>query len=249
MLVEAPERVRGRFGALADPNAHRFAALNASFPRRGRLDRASSAARHSRGPIYLLFISAPEAQEALIQPRVLIEAGTDARATVVEHHVSAGAAVNLTNIVTELVAPGRRHRALLPARGRRRRISSRACMHGSIAASVMRAHSASAGARLARRDLHCVLAGEGAGRRSTASSSPPRAATRISTCASSMPCRTRAAASTIAASPRHGRGVFGGRVVVQPGAQRTDAHQSSRNLLSPTGGNRHRPSSRSTPTT
>jgi Fe-S cluster assembly protein SufD len=232
MLVEAPERVRGRFGTLADPSAHRFAALNASFLGEGvwiELERGAAL----EGPIYLLFISAPEAQEALIQPRVLIEAGTDARTTVVEQHVSAGAAVNLTNIVTELVAgPGAaiEHYYLLEAGAAEFHIAS---LHARLdRGSVLRAHSASAGARLARRDLHCVLAGEGAevtldglfvagARRHTDQH------LRIE---HAVP-HTRSRIDYRGVADAHGRGVFGGKVVVQPGAQRTDAHQSSRNLL------------------
>ena len=48
-----------------------------------------------------------------------------------------------------------------------------------------------------------------------------------------------------------GRGVFNGKVIVRPDAQKTDARQSSRNLLL-TAGRRDRhasPSWRSTPTT
>src|SRR6185295_13670092 len=98
-----PERVRRRLGSIADAATHRFVALSNAFVADGawiELGRGAELAE----PIYLLFVSAPEAQEALVQPRVVIDAGAGARVAVVEHHVNAGAAPNLSNVVTELNA-------------------------------------------------------------------------------------------------------------------------------------------------
>jgi Fe-S cluster assembly protein SufD len=232
MLAEAPERVRERLGTLADPNAHRFAALNAAFLGDGAWIELRPGVEFDM-PIYLLFVSAPEAQEALIQPRVLIDVHAGARASVVEHHVSAGAAANLTNIVTELVAgPGAviAHYYLLEEGDAAFHIAG---LHARLErGSALHAHSASAGARLARRDLCCLLAGEGAevtldGLFVAAARRHTDQHLRVE---HAVP-HTRSRIDYRGVAEAHGRGVFGGKVVVHPGAQRTDAHQSSRNLL------------------
>ena len=89
-----------------DLSAHPFAALNTAFLDDGAcivLDRRS----HLDAPIHLVFVSAAVEQEALVTPRVLVDAGADARAIVVEHHLSAGQAANFTTAVTEITAaPG-----------------------------------------------------------------------------------------------------------------------------------------------
>ena len=232
MLVDAPERVRQRLGALADAGAHRFVALSDAFISDGAwIELQPDAALDV--PIYLLFVSAAEPQEALIQPRVVIDAGAGARATIVEHYVSAGAAPNLTNVVTEISAgPSSliEYYDLLEEDGSTFHIGA---LHARLdRASALRAHSASAGARLARRDIHCVLAGEAAevtldGLFVAASRRHTDQHLRVE---HAVP-HTRSRIDYRGIAEAHGRGVFGGKVVVRAGAQRTDAHQSSRNLL------------------
>jgi Fe-S cluster assembly protein SufD len=232
MLAEAPERVRHVLGTAADLETHRFVALNTAFLGEGAwIELADDAVLDA--PIYLLFVSAAQAHEALAQPRVVIDAGHAARATVVEHYVSAGAAANLTNVVTELAAgPGAaiEHYCLLE--------EGAACFHiGGLHArlardSALRSHVSSAGARLSRRDLYCALAGNGA----TAELdglfvAAPRAHTDHHLRVEHAVPHTRSRIDYRGLADAHGRGVFSGKVIVQRDAQRTDAHQSSRNLL------------------
>jgi Fe-S cluster assembly protein SufD len=232
MLVEAPERVRRLLGTVVDDEAHRFVALNAAFAGEGAwIELARRAALEA--PVYLLFVSTAHARERLVQPRVLIEAGRDARVTIVEHYVSAGAAANLTNVVTELAAaPGAavEHYCLLEEGDSAFHIGG---LHARIERdAALRSHVSSAGGRIARRDLHCVLAGEGA---AVELDGLFVATSRVHTdqhlrVEHSVP-HTRSRIDYRGLADAHGRGVFSGKVIVQPGAQRTDAHQSSRNLL------------------
>jgi Fe-S cluster assembly protein SufD len=232
MLVEAPERVRRVLGAAADPESHRFVALNVAFLGEGAwIELADGAVLDA--PIYVLFVSAAEPQETLAQPRVLIATGRDARATVVEHFVSAGAAANLTNVVTEIAAgPGSavEHYCLLEEDGAGFHIGG---LHARLARdSTLRSHVSSAGARLSRRDVHCVLAGEGAATELDGLFvAAPRAHTDHHLRVEHAVPHTRSRIDYRGLAEAHGRGVFGGKVIVRPDAQRTDAHQSSRNLL------------------
>ena len=231
-LAEQPERARRTLGAIADLDAHRFAALNTAFLAEGAWIELG-AGTILDAPVYLLFISAPEPEQSLVQPRIVIAAGRDSRATILEHYVTAESAANLTNVVTELVAePGAvvDHYSLLEEGDASFHIAG---LHARLErGSVLRAHCASAGARLARRDVHCVLAGEGAelsldGLFVAGSRRHTDHTLRIEHAVPHTTSRT----DYRGIAQAHGRGVFAGKVIVERSAQRTDAHQSSRNLL------------------
>jgi Fe-S cluster assembly protein SufD len=219
-------------GRIADLQAHHFVALNTAFLGEGACIELAPEAELN-APIYLLFVSTPEAQAALVQPRVLIAAGRHARGTVVEHYLSAGDAANLSNVVTELaLAEGAslEHYSLLEDGEADFHIAG---LHARLERdSRLHAHSLSAGARLARHELRCTLAGEGAevlldGLFVAGSRRHTDQHLRIE---HAVP-HTRSRTDYRGVAEAHGRGVFGGKIVVQAGAQRTDAHQSSRNLL------------------
>jgi Fe-S cluster assembly protein SufD len=231
-LDEEPGRVQQVLGGVADANAHRFVALNTAFLADGAwIELADGALLDA--PVYLLFVSAPESEQGLVQPRVGIVAGRDTRATVVEHYVSVEGATNLTNVVTELVAgPGAvvEHYCLIEEGETSFHLAG---FHARLErGSVVRARCASAGARLARRDVHCVLAGEGAelaldGLFVAGARRHVDHTLRIEHAVPHTTSRT----DYRGVAQAHGRGVFAGKVIVQRNAQRTDAHQSSRNLL------------------
>lgn len=231
-LRTRPGAVRAALGRCVDVGRHHFAALNTAFLDDGAFIELDDGAT-ATAPVYLLFVGVPAEGDVLAQPRVVIAAGRNARATVVEHYVSAGAPSTLTNAVTEIAAgPGAtiEHYALVEEADSAFHVAG---VHARLEAdSRLVQHTLSAGARLARRDVHCLLEGAGAdvaldGLFVAASRRHTDQNIRVEHC---VP-HTRSRTDYRGLADAHGRGVFGGKVVVHRDAQRTDAQQSSRNLL------------------
>jgi len=166
-------------------------------------------------------------------PRVLIVLGEGARALVIETHEDAGLEGSFTNAVTEIVlgdaavldyvrvqreGPGATH------------IATTQSHQGPD--SILRSTSVALGAGLSRHDLGAVLAGTGAslvlngltvigGRQhvdyhTTIDHARPH-------------CESHELFNGV--YDDHARGVFNGRIIVRPGAQRTDSKQTNNNLL------------------
>ena len=94
------EKQLGRF-ALTDDNS--FAALNQAFFLDGGFVHIP-ADQTVAEPIQLIFISTAKHNGDTIQPRNLIIAGADSKATVIESYLAADDAAYFTNAVTEIVA-------------------------------------------------------------------------------------------------------------------------------------------------
>ena len=219
-------------GKLAVAGDHPFAALN-----QGLLDdvvtvRAAAGAT-APTPIYVLYLSSPGAEPVAGHPRLLIDAGEGSELTVLEHYAALGPSQNLTNSVTEL-------RAGSGARVTHCRLqddSPTACHVGGLFARLERdaslvSHNIHAGAALARLDLHVALTAPGAevelnglytvnGRRHVDNH------TRVDHFAP----LTRSQQDYRGVLDDRGRGVFNGKAVVHPDAQKIEAHQSNNNLL------------------
>lgn len=221
-----------RLGAVADESDNSFASLNTAMMQDGAYVALAPGAVIER-PIYLLFLSARTDQPLVAHPRILVHAGENSQGTVIEHYAGQGGAAGFTNTVTELLAaPGAQlHHYLLQEQ------STDGYHVGSINARLMAdarlvSHNVNLGGRLVRNDLNVRLAEPGAeatlnglvmvdGRQHVDNH------TRIHHAAP----RTRSEEGYRAVADGHGRGVFKGRVLVDKGAQRIEAHQSSANLL------------------
>jgi Fe-S cluster assembly protein SufD len=184
-------------------------------------------------PLELLFVTSAGASPVASHPSNLLVLGRGGQATVVERYVTVGDAPTLTNVTTTaLIGPGARlqhHRV--------QQESWRAFHVGRVQVrqtrdSALAAFTTTFGGRLTRNDVHVRLEAEGA------------------VCALNglfvLGGRQHVDTHTVLdhASP-HGqsrqlykgvldgnaRGVFDGRVIVRPGAVKTDAHQTTKNLL------------------
>ncbi len=184
-------------------------------------------------PVHLLYLAAPDEGPASIHTRNLIIAGTASNATVIESYRAANPGAYWTNAVTDIVA-GK------DANLRHIKLQSEATTAFHLAATRARFadgvayHSfvAQIGARLARNEITATLDG------------------------SNIDCRLGGAylgrgkqhldnttvvdhAEPGSYSNEHykgvldgnAHGVFQGKIVVRPDAQKTDAHQLNRNLL------------------
>ena len=87
--------------SLIDETRTPFTALNQAFFTDGAVLTLAAGCVVER-PIELLFISRQHDAPLAIHPRIVIRAGQQSQANVVEHYVSLGDAANLTNAVTEV---------------------------------------------------------------------------------------------------------------------------------------------------
>jgi Fe-S cluster assembly protein SufD len=227
-----PDALAGRLGALADVKRSAFAALNTAFLDDGAVVRIPRGAG-AETPIHLVFVSAPEARPSAVHPRVLVEAGEASRVCLIQDHVCVGNAAGFTNPVTEIHAgPAAHVDFVLLQREPDHRFHVSALAVRQERASRVATHTLALGGALVRNDAEVVLAGEGAecelrglyvggGRQlvdnhTTVDHAVPR-------------CASRELYKGVLGGAA--RGVFRGRVIVRPDAQKTDASQQNRNLL------------------
>jgi Fe-S cluster assembly protein SufD len=217
----------------ADPAAEgAFAALNRAFLDDGALVLVG-AGQQIGDPVELVFVAAAGDGATIAHPRVLIALDPGARARVVEIHCAVGDGPYLTNAVTEvtvgegaelelcrvqLEGPGGYHLSSVTSRQAR--------------TSRFRSFQVDLGGRLARHDQRAVLGGEGAtcsldGLYLTGAEQHVDNQTTIDHAAPH--CGSRELYKGVLRD--RSRAVFNGRIIVRPGAQKTDAKQANRNLL------------------
>ena len=209
-----------------------LATLNTAFARRGVWIRVPAGTTVA-APVQLVLIGSGRARVAA-QPRIVIEVERDARVTFVQHFVDCGEEPNnWTNGVTQI-------KQATGSRVELYRLQRHA--HGVAHTSVLAADLADAaeltvgyvdlGARLVRNDVAVVLAGPGA-RAELFGLLLAGAGQHVD----DHTIIRHAAGTTVSREVfrgiigERGRGVFNGKVVVEPGCQRIDASQSNDNLL------------------
>lgn len=223
------------FVARAAEGADPFAALNLALFEGGAYVRVPAGLRVV-DPIYLVFVSYAGDRPGAAHPRNLVVLETGAAATIVEVYVGLGgrdADPCLTNAVTEIVAGD--GSAVEHVRVQR---EGAAAVHlGALSIRAGRGARVAArafhlGAALSRLDLRVLLDGEGSeatvdglclldGRR--------HHDTRLLVDHARPGCTSREAWRSILSG--ESTGVFRGRIHVRPGADRTDAKETCRNLL------------------
>jgi Fe-S cluster assembly protein SufD len=206
-----------------------FAALNTAFMQDAAVVLVQ---RHVAlaAPVHLLFVATQAG--ALSHPRCLVLAEAGSRATLVEDYVALQDAAYLVNPVTEIVLADQAQ--LTHVRVQRDGPQAFHIANGAVSvgrSAIYQSVSVAMGAQLSRYHLSVVL-GEGAecavdGLALLAGS---QLADTHSCIDHAQPHGTsRQLHKCIAEGSAHA--VFNGKVIVRPGAQRTDSAQSSRNLL------------------
>ncbi|ATE58665.1 Fe-S cluster assembly protein SufD [Thauera sinica] len=239
VLAAHPERVEGHFGAAGDGASP--AALNAALATDGAVIRLARGVA-LEAPVHLVFIGGVREGASLLRNLVIAEA--NAEATIVEHYVGAAqdgaedaapgeADGRLTNAVTRIAAEQDARITHLKLQEEDRHTVHLAAIDAVQArGSSFASHSLSFGAQLARNDIATRFDGEGCevllnglfhvdGRRHVDHH------TRIDH------ARPRGTSREFyrGVLDGAGRGVFAGRILVAPGAVRTDAMQRADNLL------------------
>ena len=232
VLEEEPDALRGVLGEQALAKERAFTAWNQRELRDGAVVRIPEGADLEE-PIHLVFLAKPGAEPTESHPRVLVLAGERSRASVVEDYVSFGEGVSFTNAVTEIrVAPDAE---LEHVRFQRESADGHhiSALHARLERNARLAcYSVSLGGGLVRNDATATLLGEGAecDLNGIFLGTGSRHVDNHTTIDHAVPHTTsRELYKGVLDDRSHG--VFHGRVIVRPDAQKTDARQSSRNLL------------------
>jgi Fe-S cluster assembly protein SufD len=229
-LSQHGDRIQAELGRLVTGSDDAFSAVNTAWLRDGAAVLVDGDCDVHR-PIHLVFLSASPGAAAY--PRALVVAGPGSRCVVIEDFVSVHQEAGLTNGVTEI-------RVGENASVRHVRLQRESAGAFHIATCGVRVArdgrysgvSVSLGARISRYNLHVVQAGEGTDFEidGLALISGRQLADTHSFLDHALPRgRSRQMHKCIAGDAAHA--VFNGKILVRPGAQRTDSAQESRNLL------------------
>jgi Fe-S cluster assembly protein SufD len=231
-LEEEPTLVEEHLGQVLRMDDDAFGALNTAFFGDGLFLHVPDGVQVSE-PVQVVFVGTARETGACVMPRNLMVVGAGAGVTIVETHVSVADARRWTNAVTECVA------------GEESRVehvkfqdeSLEACHVAGLHVRLGRrsnhmAHSIALGARLSRNNIRTTLAGEG-----LECVLNGLYLTRGNQLADHHMIVEHAEPNCASHEYFNGildddsRGVFHGRILVRPVAQKTDAKQTNKNLL------------------
>ncbi len=232
-LASDPERVREHLGKYVAFQDRPFAALNTAFVRDGAFVHVPEQ-RVVEQPIQLLFLATPGAgAPAVNHPRNLVVVEREGRATVVETYAALGDGVYWTNAVTEVVAgDGARADCYRVQRESERAYHVAVTEAHQGRDSTVNIHAVAFGGALMRHDLRGTLAGPGGylilnGLYLLSGAQHADHHTAIDHAAPH--CESHEYFNGVLDD--RSRGVFNGRIIVRPGAQKTDSKQTNNNLL------------------
>ena len=225
---EALQLKLARYAAHTNP----FTALNTAMFTDGAYIRAGNSLTIET-PVHVLYVSTDVEQLQASSPRTLVFAGESADLRVVESFVGLGSSPRFVNSVSEIVAKGNariRHVKLL-------RETDSTSHVGWNEVNVerdanVRSHAICLGAGLARNDVHAVLAAEGS-HCDLNGLVLGRGSQHFDNHVVADHVRPHASSNQLyrAVVDDKSRSVFAGKIIVRPGADGTDAHQNSNNLL------------------
>ncbi len=232
-LVKHRELLDPHLGRIAATAGRPFAALNTAMLEDGAFvlvpDRVVVP-----GDIHLLHVASPHGGPVVSWPRTLVVAGTGSQVAVVESYVSHGTPDPcFTCPVSEVVVgDGARveHYRIQREANKTSHVSglqARVGRNGSFGS-----WNVSLGGALVRNDLECLLDGEGGECRLDGlyvGTGSQHVDNHTSIDHARPHCSSQEFYKGVLDG--HARGVFDGRILVRPDAQKTDAHQINRNLI------------------
>ncbi len=223
------EKHLGRYVRTED-NA--FAALNNAFFQDGGFVYVP-ASQSIEEPVQFLFINTSKDSGATTHPRNLIVVERDAKATVIESYVSLASAPTFTNAVTEFALGDNAVVEHCKFQDESTEAYHLAALHSHLGHKVnFSSHSIATGARLSRNNLRTTLNGEHieAILNGVYITNGDQLADHYMIVDHAKPnCASHEYFNGILAGKS--RGVFHGRILVRPDAQKTDAKQTNKNLL------------------
>ena len=231
LTADLPQ-VKDHFPPTAAKGQSPFVTLNTAFAGRGAFVEIPPDLVLET-PIHLLFISSASARPTMAHQRNLILAGSNSRFSVIEQYVSLGQGRYFNNPVTDVVAAENAavdHCKVVRESDRAYHVGTLRIHQGR--SSNISSQTISLGGALVRNDISPVLNGEGA--------ECDLQGLYMLTGTQHVDNHLRVEHRTPHTSSREffrgilddrSRGVFCGRIVVSPGAQKTDAKQTNMNLL------------------
>jgi len=231
-IAEDPALVERHLGHYASSEDHAFRALNTAFLTDGAFVHIPARVTLAE-PVQLLFLATSAERPVVAHPRNLIVVDQEARAAVVETYAGPEGAVYWTNAVTEIVTgDGARVDAYRVQRESERAYHVATTHSHQGRDSTVNLHPVAFGAALSRHDVRVVLAGSGAyailnGLYLLRDGQHADHHTLID---HAQPhCESHEYFNGVLDDSA--RSVFTGRIIVRPGAQRTDSKQTNNNLL------------------
>ncbi len=223
------ERHLGRY---ADATKHAFVALNTAFFEDGAFIEIPKGVALEK-PLHILQISHGGGKFVITHPRNLILVGDNAQAGIIETYFSLVEDTTFTNTVTEIVAG----EGALVDYYKVQQESDLAFHYARVQVQQARSssvttHSIQLGSLLTREEVQTVLGGEGAesllhGLYVITGQQHVDNHTTIDH--AKAHCSSREVYKGVLEG--HSQGVFNGKIVVRPDAQKTDSKQSNKNLL------------------
>jgi Fe-S cluster assembly protein SufD len=228
VLAREPERLEAAFATRTGHTI--FSDLNAAFARDGLYLHLAAGVTLGE-PVHALFVTTRD--DVVAHPRNVIVAEAGARAFVIEHHVSAGAASYFTNAVTQidigtkasighckLQQEGARAFHIAGVHIAQRRSSRFESQSIALGAALSRADIATAfddeGCEASLAGLYLVGGRQHVDHHTLVDHAKPNGTSR---------------ALYKGVLDDGARGVFNGKIIVRPDAQKTDAHLANHNLL------------------
>ncbi len=219
-------------GHYADAAQHAFVALNTAYFEDGAFIEIPKGVTLER-PLHILHVSHGGGRPTVSHPRNLLLIGDTAQAGVIETFFSLEENTTFTNTVTEIVAG----EGALVDYCKVQQESDLAFHYGRVQvhqarSSSVTTHSIQLGSLLTREEVQTVLGGEGAesllhglyvitGRQHVDNHTTIDHA--------KAHCASRELYKGVLEG--HSQGVFNGKIIVRPDAQKTDSKQSNKNLL------------------
>jgi Fe-S cluster assembly protein SufD len=224
--------VERHLGQLLRMDDNAFGALNTAFFTDGLFLHVPDGV-HVPDPIHVIFVGAAREAGATSMPRNLMVVGAGAAVTILESHVSVEDGRRLTNAVTEFVAGDEATVEHLKFQDDSLEAYHVSALHARLGRRTNYvAHSFALGARLSRNNIRAELAGDG-----LECVLNGLYITRGEQLADHHMVVEHAQPNGASHEYFNGilddrsRGVFHGRILVKPIAQKTDAKQTNKNLL------------------
>ncbi len=231
MRADAPG-LRETYGKAVNTSRHRFAALNTAFAEEGAFIALEQGVVFEQ-PLQIVFAATAAHGGHVSHPRIVVSAAAGSQATLIERYVALDEAVYFTNAITGVVLGKNasvEHCRLQEESAKAFHISGVHVTQDKD--SRYTSHAISLGGLLARNDIDVQLAAPGVectlnGLYMAAGRQHMDTHTRVDH------LQPHGASHEFykGVLDGHARGVFNGKVVVHPDAQKTDARQSNQNLL------------------
>ncbi|MEO0250578.1 MAG: Fe-S cluster assembly protein SufD [candidate division WOR-3 bacterium] len=232
VLRSDPGRLEAHLARYASFKKNPFTALNTAFIEDGAFVLIPKGAVVEE-PIHLLFISTGEEDPWVSHPRSLIVAEASSQVRIVESYVGLKGEVYFTNAVTEIVAG---ENTVIDYYAVQRESTEafhiRTLQVSQRRSSNLTAHSLSLGGALVRNDVTVVLDGEGC-ECVLNGFYMVRGTQHVDNHTMIEHLRPHGTSRELYKGilDEQSSGVFNGKIVVWPGAQKTDAKQTNQNLL------------------